>query len=116
MLPEDLTPLSIPSAYPRALEDVDVDLKDFMLWFRNYTYHRRGRAGVILDQLSEVVTRFVPEFGKLYIKAEPLRFVVKKMESRSAFINFPMASGGCWQSFSISPVAWQSPIRNREIL
>jgi predicted ATP-binding protein involved in virulence len=74
-----ITPFTIPSAYPRALEDVDVDLRDFMGWFRYHEQHRRGRAGVVLDQLSEVVTRFVPEFGKLRIEDEPvLRFVVEK--------------------------------------
>ena len=74
-----ITPLTIPSAYPRALDDADVELRDFMLWFRYHELHRRGRANVVLDQLSEVVARFVPEFGKLRIEEEPtLRFVVEK--------------------------------------
>jgi predicted ATP-binding protein involved in virulence len=74
-----ITPLTIPSAYPRALEDVDVELRDFMQWFRYHESTGKRRARPILAQLSEVVTRFVPEFGKLSIEEDPaLRFVVEK--------------------------------------
>lgn len=72
-------PLSIPSAYPRALEDADVELRDFMQWFRYHESRGTKRARPILAQLSEVVNRFVPEFGNLRIEEEPtLRFVVEK--------------------------------------
>lgn len=74
-----ITPLTIPSAYPRALEDADVELRDFMQWFRYHESTGKKRARPILARLSEVVTRFVPEFGKLRIEEEPaLRFVVEK--------------------------------------
>lgn len=74
-----LTPLSIPSAYPRALEDADVELRDFMMWFRYHELSGKKRAHAVISQLAKVVTRFVPEFGKLRIEEDPfLRFVVEK--------------------------------------
>lgn len=72
-------PLTIPSAYPRAFEDADVELRDFMQWFHYHESTGKKRARSILAQLAEVVTRFVPEFGKMRIeKAPDLRFVVEK--------------------------------------
>jgi predicted ATP-binding protein involved in virulence len=74
-----IKPLTIPSAYPKALDDADVDLRDFMQWFRYHARGGKGRARAILEQLSEVVTRFVPEFKKLRIEEDPvLRLVVEK--------------------------------------
>ena len=74
-----LTPLSIPSAYPHALEDADVELRDFMMWFRYHELSDNKRAHAVIGQLAEVVTRFVKDFGKLRIEEEPfLRFVVEK--------------------------------------
>ena len=49
-----ITPLTIPRAYPRALDDADVELRDFMLWFRFHESTGKKRTGSVLAQLSDV--------------------------------------------------------------
>lgn len=70
------------SAYQFALDDRDVNLREFMHWFRwQELQARKGEAHAkrMLATLQEVVTRFVPEFTDLRIEDKPtLRFVVEK--------------------------------------
>jgi hypothetical protein len=70
------------NAYQFALDDRDVNLREFMYWFRwQELQARKGEAHArrMLDTLREVVTRFVPEFTDLRIEDKPtLRFVVEK--------------------------------------
>ena len=69
-------------AYNRALHDREVELREFMHWFR--TQERLGDANEphrlrVLDALSSVVTELVPDFGNLRIQEQPhLGFVVDK--------------------------------------
>lgn len=69
-------------AYGRALHDREVELREFMHWFR--TQEKLGAAHEprrlrVLDALRSVVTELLPEFGNLRIEEKPrLGFVVDK--------------------------------------
>lgn len=69
-------------AYSRALHDREVELREFMHWFR--TQERLGAANEphrlrVLDALRSVVSELVPEFSNLRIQEQPrLGFVVDK--------------------------------------
>jgi len=69
-------------AYGRALHDREVELREFMHWFR--TQERLGAANEprrlqVLDALRAVVSDLVPEFSNLRIQEQPrLGFVVDK--------------------------------------
>jgi predicted ATP-binding protein involved in virulence len=69
-------------AYGRALHDREVELREFMHWFR--TQEKLGTASEprrlkVLDALRSVVTKLVPEFSNLRIQESPrLGFVVDK--------------------------------------
>ncbi|MBU2642545.1 MAG: AAA family ATPase [Gammaproteobacteria bacterium] len=69
-------------AYGHALHDREVELREFMHWFR--TQEKLGSASEprrlrVLDALRSVVTELVPEFSNLRIQEQPrLGFVVEK--------------------------------------
>lgn len=69
-------------AYGRALHDREVELREFMHWFR--TQEKLGAASEprrlkVLDALRAVVVELLPEFGNLRIQEQPrLGFVVDK--------------------------------------
>lgn len=69
-------------AYGRALHDREVELREFMHWFR--TQEKLGAASEprrlkVLDALRTVVSDLVPEFSNLRIQEQPrLGFVVNK--------------------------------------
>lgn len=69
-------------AYGRALHDREVELREFMHWFR--TQEKLGAASEprrlkVLDALRGVVSALVPEFSNLRIQEQPrLGFVVDK--------------------------------------
>lgn len=69
-------------AYGRALQDREVELREFMHWFR--TQEKLGAANeprrlTVLDALRAVVTELVPEFSYLRVQEQPrLGFVVDK--------------------------------------
>lgn len=69
-------------AYGRALHDREVELREFMHWFR--TQEKLGAANEprrleVLDALRTVVSDLVPEFSNLRIQEQPrLGFVVDK--------------------------------------
>lgn len=69
-------------AYGRALHDREVELREFMHWFR--TQEKLGDANEprrlkVLDALRAVVGELVPEFSNLRIQEQPrLGFVVDK--------------------------------------
>ena len=75
-------PFEPSQAYNGALADREVDLREFMHWFR--TQETLGAEGgspraAVLDSLRKVVTELVPEFTNLRIEEEPrLGFVVEK--------------------------------------
>ena len=77
-----LEAFEIANAYGFALQDREVELREFMHWFRVMEGgiskgNRHGAA--ILERLRAVVTSFVPEFQNLRIEESPLlRFVVEK--------------------------------------
>lgn len=80
-LPEP-KPFEVANAYGFALHDREVEVREFMHWFRvmeaGIGGSRRQRTRV-LDELRRVVTAFVPEFTGLRIEEKPtLRFVVDK--------------------------------------
>ncbi|MGY8561632.1 AAA family ATPase [Paracidovorax citrulli] len=80
-LPE-ATPFYPSIAYGRALHDREVELREFMHWFR--TQEKLGAANEprrfkVLDALRAVVVELLPEFGNLRIQEQPrLGFVVDK--------------------------------------
>lgn len=69
-------------AYGRALHDRELELREFMHWFR--TQQKLGEASEprrlkVLDALRTVVSGLVPEFSNLRIQEQPrLGFVVDK--------------------------------------
>lgn len=69
-------------AYSRALHDREVELREFMHWFR--TQEKLGVASEpqrlrVLDALRTVVSELVPEFSNLRIQEQPrLGFIVDK--------------------------------------
>lgn len=82
-------PRSLPEAKPfapsiafgRALHDREVELREFMHWFR--TQEKLGAKEPhrlrVLDALRRVVTNLVPEFSNLRVQEQPrLAFVVDK--------------------------------------
>lgn len=81
-LPPDAKPFDQSIAYGRALHDREVELREFMHWFR--TQEKLGAASEprrlkVLDALRAVVGELVPEFGDLRIAEGPrLGFVVDK--------------------------------------
>lgn len=80
-LPE-ARPFEVSMAFSRALHDRDIELREFMYWFR--TQEKLGTAEEprrlkVLDALRSVVTDLVPEFSNLRIQEQPrLSFVVDK--------------------------------------
>ena len=81
-LPE-AKPFDVSTAYSHALHDREVELREFMYWFR--TQEKLGGAHEprrlkVLDALREVVSSLVPEFSNLRIQEHPrLGFVVDKL-------------------------------------
>lgn len=69
-------------AYSRALHDREVELREFMHWFRTQeklSAANEPRRLKVLDALRAVVTELVPEFSNLRIQELPrLGFVVDK--------------------------------------
>ncbi|MDE2742285.1 MAG: AAA family ATPase [Gemmatimonadota bacterium] len=80
-LPE-LKAFEVANAYSFALQDRQVDLREFMHWFRVVesgigSSNQQGTR--ILTKLREVVSDFVPAFTNLRVEEMPnLRFVVEK--------------------------------------
>lgn len=80
-LPE-ARPFEVSMAFSRALHDREIELREFMYWFR--TQEKLGTAVEprrlkVLDALRSVVTDLVPEFSNLRIQEQPrLGFVVDK--------------------------------------
>lgn len=80
-LPE-VKPFDPSIAYGRALQDREVELREFMHWFR--TQEKLGAASEprrlkVLEALRAVVRELVPEFSNLRIQEQPrLGFVVDK--------------------------------------
>ncbi len=80
-LPE-AKPFAPSIAYARALHDREVELREFMHWFRTQEKFGAARAPrrlKVLDALRAVVSELMPEFGNLRIEERPrLGFVVDK--------------------------------------
>jgi len=80
-LPE-ARPFEVSMAFSRALHDREIELREFMYWFR--TQEKLGTAEEprrlkVLDALRSVVSDLVPEFSNLRIQEQPrLGFVVDK--------------------------------------
>ena len=80
-LPE-ARPFDVSMAFSRALHDREIELREFMYWFR--TQDKLGTAEEprrlkVLDALRSVVTDLVPEFSNLRVEEHPrLGFVVDK--------------------------------------
>ncbi|MEP7308047.1 MAG: AAA family ATPase [Acidobacteriota bacterium] len=78
----DAKPFDPSVAFGRALHDREVELREFMHWFR--TQEKLGAAGEprrlkVLGALRHVVSELVPEFSNLRIQEHPrLGFVVDK--------------------------------------
>jgi len=81
-LPPEIKPFEQSIAYGRALHDRDVELREFMHWFR--VQSKLGTANEprrlkVLDALRIVVSELVPEFSNLRVEEQPrLGFVVDK--------------------------------------
>lgn len=77
-----LKPFEIANAYGFALQDREVELREFMYWFRvmkSEVVSPSKRGTRILDKLRQAVAAFVPEFTNLQIEEQPtLQFLVEK--------------------------------------
>ena len=75
-------PFDVSQAYGRALHDREVELREFMHWFRTQEIlgaESEPRRTKVLEALRRVVSRLVPEFTNLRIQEDPrLGFVVEK--------------------------------------
>jgi predicted ATP-binding protein involved in virulence len=68
---------NITQAFMFALDDREVELREFLDWFR--TQEKLGSSTKILDSLRAVITEFIPEFTNLQLREQPtLKFVVEK--------------------------------------
>lgn len=76
----ELKPFEVAAAYRAALDDREVDLREFMHWFRVVETGIGGASGErILHGLRRVVESFLPGFENLRLAQEPrLRFIVEK--------------------------------------
>lgn len=78
----DAKPFEVSMAFSRALHDREIELREFMYWFR--TQEKLGTAEEprrlkVLDALRSVVSDLVPEFSNLRVQEQPrLGFVVDK--------------------------------------
>jgi predicted ATP-binding protein involved in virulence len=72
------TPFAPKEAYQRALDDQEVNLRQFMHWFRVQELSTHPQAPLVLARLREVMTTFLPEFINLRIESSPLRLLVDK--------------------------------------
>jgi predicted ATPase len=78
----DARPFEVSMAFSRALHDREIELREFMYWFR--TQEKLGTAEEprrlkVLDALRSVVTDLMPEFSNLRIQERPrLGFIVDK--------------------------------------
>lgn len=81
-LPPDAKPFDPSMAFSRALHDREVELREFMHWFRTQEKLGAGsdpRRLKVLDTLRSVVNQLVPEFSNLRIQESPrLGFMVEK--------------------------------------
>ena len=67
----------ISQAYSYALQDREVELREFLNWFR--VQERLDKSQKVLDSLRDVVSEFIPEFTNLQLQETPkLAFVVQK--------------------------------------
>jgi predicted ATPase len=77
-----LEPFEIANAYRSALQEREVELREFMHWFRvveTGTSQSYLHGKDILDKLNSVVTSYIPEFRELRVEESPaLRFLVTK--------------------------------------
>ena len=74
-------PFSPKQAYPFALEDRDVTLREFMYWFRaqeTLSESEDDNRQQVLNRLREVMTTFLPEFTNLRLETSPVRMLVDK--------------------------------------
>lgn len=79
-------PFSILRAYSKALEDLDVSLKDFAHWFHFASANAQGSK--IAIRMIEVISEFIPEFSNLRLSTEkPIHFLVNK-----AGVTLPLTS------------------------
>jgi predicted ATP-binding protein involved in virulence len=75
------SPFAVKEAYPFALEDRDVTLREFMHWFRAQEAlagSDADRRKKVLETLRQVVSKFLPDFANLRIEVDPLRLLVDK--------------------------------------
>jgi predicted ATP-binding protein involved in virulence len=75
-LPEQKS-FKIAQAYSFALDDREIELREFLDWFR--TQEKLGSSEQILDSLRSVITEFIPAFTNLRLREQPrLAFLVEK--------------------------------------
>lgn len=83
-------PFEVSQAYGRALHDRDVELREFMHWFR--TQEALAQEGDnarcrVLDTLRQVVNEFVPEFTDLRIQEAPKLGLVVEKEGKLLYLH-----------------------------
>ncbi len=70
-------PFKVAQAYSFALDDREIELREFLDWFR--TQEKLGSSQRILDSLRAVITEFIPAFTNLRLREQPrLTFLVEK--------------------------------------
>lgn len=76
-------PFEPETAFNSALEDREVELREFMHWFRSVEYFAKqeghDKRSRVLSSLRKIITDFIPEFSNLRIEEKPvLRLLVDK--------------------------------------
>lgn len=76
-------PFEPETAFNTALEDREVELREFMHWFRSVEYFAKqegnDKRSHVLSSLRKIITDFIPEFSNLRIEEKPvLRLLVDK--------------------------------------
>lgn len=67
----------VSQAYSYALQDREVELREFLNWFR--TQEQLGKSQKVLASLRSVITEFIPEFTNLRLQEQPkLAFLADK--------------------------------------
>jgi predicted ATP-binding protein involved in virulence len=67
----------VSQAYSYALQDREVELREFLNWFR--TQEQLGKSQKVLESLRSVIIEFIPEFTNLRLQEQPkLAFLADK--------------------------------------
>lgn len=88
-LPES-KPFDVSQAFSRALHDREVELREFMHWFRTqeiFAAEGDEKREKVLETLRKVVQEFIPEFSNLRLVEEPRLGLVVEKSGKPLFLH-----------------------------